>query len=147
MLYPIAQDILVHSGIPLRLRNLHAPLRHQPNRLDAAIPCELPSPTSAIVSCILKPDRRDGTYAVALPMFRGKHRGRKILGDGSVRADRPLYPGLRPTIALARASIVTRPLASTGTCSRTRVLSCDMSAGVIVASFGAIFGAAIVVDQ
>src|SRR5262245_50516551 len=68
------------------------------------------------------------------------------LGHGR-KSDRQPYPGRRPTIALARASMETRPLASTGTCSRTRDLSCVTSAVAIVASIGARLGAAIVLDQ
>lgn len=63
------------------------------------------------------------------------------------KSDRQPYPGRRPTIALACASIETRPLASIGTCSRTRDLSCVTSAVAIVVSIGARLGAAIVVDQ
>ena len=63
------------------------------------------------------------------------------------KSDRQPYPGRRPTIALACASIETRPLASIGTCSRTRDLSCVTSAVAIAVSIGARLGAAIVVDQ
>jgi hypothetical protein len=63
------------------------------------------------------------------------------------KSDRHPYPGRRPTIALARTSIETRPLGSTGTCSRIRDLSCVTSAVAIVMSIGARLGAAIVVDQ
>jgi hypothetical protein len=63
------------------------------------------------------------------------------------KSDRQPYPGRRPMIALACASIETRPLASIGTCSRTRDLSCVTSAVAIVVSIGARLGAAIVVDQ
>src|SRR4030095_121239 len=63
------------------------------------------------------------------------------------KSDRQPYPGRRPTIALACASIETRPLASIGTCSRTRDLSCVTSAVALVVSIGARLGAAIVVDQ
>lgn len=63
------------------------------------------------------------------------------------KSDRQPYPGRRPTIALACASIETRPPASMGTCSRTRDLSSVTSAVAIVVSIGARLGAAIVVDQ
>lgn len=68
-------------------------------------------------------------------------------GGEERKSDRQPYPGRRPTIALACASIETRPLASIGTCSRTRDLSCVTSAVAIVVSIGARLGAAIVVDQ
>jgi hypothetical protein len=78
---------------------------------------------------------REAPHEVGVPAFR----------MGFV--DRQPYPGRRPTIALARTSIETRPLASIGTCSRTRDLSCATSAVAIVVSIGARLGAAIVVDQ
>ena len=77
---------------------------------------------------------------------RGKHRGWQLWGKAR-KSDRQPYPGRRPTIALARTSIETCPLASIGTCSRTRDLSCVTSAVAIVVSIGARLGAAIVVDQ
>src|SRR5262245_21272269 len=80
------------------------------------------------------------------PLDVGKHRDWQPLG-AERKSDRQPYPGRRPTIALAHASIETRPLASIGTCSRTRDLSCVTSAVAIVMSIGARLGAAIVVDQ
>jgi len=110
------------------------------------------------------PDFAGGPVALRLPPFRSipgtarwatSGRAHNLVASIEVgsfwgeerKSDRQPYPGRRPTIALACASIETRPLASIGTCSRTRDLSCVTSAVAIVVSIGARLGAAIVVDQ